>query len=338
MNDHAPRVSVVMSVYNGERFLREAVESILNQTFTDFEFIIVDDASTDETPKILESFNDKRIKVVRNQEKKERSFSRNIAIGMAKGEFIAIMDADDISLPNRLSHEIDFMSSNKEIGVLGTRIEIIDEMGKKIEGISWHRGFPSEPEVINWYLLFETPIMHPSVMIRKSLLLETGGYSENDVLAEDYELWIRMAKITRLANLDEELVLYRWHSANTSVLKRDKAIAAFQKINYAFICDFIACLYGRTPEYLKSILFDGADYAYQRNKTIFLLYRLFVKNNLLTQEQREIIRKDAARRIFQVTTQTRNIKNLRFLLISGWLDTANVRRLAGLMIQKLKRE
>jgi len=125
-----PKVTVLMPVYNGERYLNEAVDSILGQTFTDFEFLIIDDASTDKTPEILRSYDDPRIRVVTNEENLGLSKSLNKGLALARGEFIARMDADDVSYPYRLQVQHEFMTQHPGAGVIGSWAEYIDRKGE----------------------------------------------------------------------------------------------------------------------------------------------------------------------------------------------------------------
>lgn len=131
----SPKVSVVMSVYNGEKYLPETIDSILNQTFKDFEFIIINDGSTDKTAKILTSYDDPRIRIF-NQENMGLTKSLNRAISLAKGEYIARMDADDISYPERLKKQVDYLNKNPDIGLVGSKYIRIDKRGRKIDEIN----------------------------------------------------------------------------------------------------------------------------------------------------------------------------------------------------------
>ena len=137
MNKQAPKITVLMSVYNGERYLRESVDSILNQTYTDFEFIIIDDGSTDSTQSIIEEYSakDKRIITMQNNQRIHLTKSLNLGLKKARGVYIARQDADDISLPERLQTQITYMENNEDIGILGTSVELIDVKSKNIRTI-----------------------------------------------------------------------------------------------------------------------------------------------------------------------------------------------------------
>lgn len=202
----SPLVSVVMPTYNSEIFLKEALESILNQTFKDFEFIIVADKSIDASGAILDSFLEKdgRIKVI-DQERIGLIAALNSGCRIAKGKYIARMDADDLSLPRRLEKQVQYLERHPEIGVLGTGIRYIDEMGRL--GKTLHN--PTNPNIVKFYLHLENCIVHPSVMMRRDVIEQLGFYNPEAKYAEDYDLWARASSITQIANLHEVLLKYR---------------------------------------------------------------------------------------------------------------------------------
>jgi glycosyltransferase involved in cell wall biosynthesis len=208
-NMSIPVVSVIMAVYNGERYLAEAIDSVLAQTLTDFEFIIVDDASTDATPQILAEYmkNDPRIKILRNEVNQGRSVSRNRAIHEACTGFIAVMDADDAALPWWLENQVAFMQTHPEVTVCGGALSIYgapDEI--------WL--LPAEHEAIRIQLLFESYIYHPAVIYRKEQICAyAGGYDASMPLAQDYDLWARLSMnpAVRFANLPEVFCQYRYY-------------------------------------------------------------------------------------------------------------------------------
>ena len=197
-----PLVSVIMPVYNTAEYLDEAVRSILGQTLDDFEFIIVDDGSTDGSRKILNQYVDKRMKV-KHQENRGIVASLNRGLELARGKYIARMDSDDISLPDRLAKQIAFMESHVEVGICGTACCLFgDECG-----ITRPK---TESEEIKSWLLFGPCMAHPTVMMRRDLILEHGlFYNPEFKQAEDYELWLRFSQHCEMANLPEPLLLYR---------------------------------------------------------------------------------------------------------------------------------
>jgi len=204
-----PKVSVVMSVYNGERFLRQAVDSIFNQTFTDFEFIVVNDGSTDGTAEILSGYAeaDPRLRVI-TQENKGLIKSLNRAIGAANGEYIARMDADDISMPERLAVQVRWLDTHPQIAVLGTRYSEIDEDGKAVRCGNRYVG----SALVERALLQgnSSVFCHGAVMFRRACFEHVGGYREQfENAAEDYDLWLRMAEHYELDNVAETLYQHR---------------------------------------------------------------------------------------------------------------------------------
>ncbi len=215
MSSRRDRVTVLMSVHDGERFLSEAIESILGQTFPDFEFLIVDDGSEDDTWKILTRYaaQDDRVRLIKNDRRLGLAKSLNKGLAQAKGEYIARMDADDVSLMDRLSSQVSFLDSHPDVGVAGTAVQLIDDTGTVDQPVE----FPEEHGVLKWQLcFFYNPFAHPSVMMRSQALMLTGTYDETLATSQDYDLWCRMSGTTRLSNLSEILVLLRKHSASIS--------------------------------------------------------------------------------------------------------------------------
>ena len=197
-----PLVSVVMPVFNGEKYLQEAIESILIQSFKDFEFIIVNDGSTDNSLNIIKSFDDDRIVII-NQKNMGLPTALNNGIEKSISQYIARMDADDISLPNRLDLQYQYLEKNRDVVAVGGHVEIIDEDGEYIytakQPNTWE-------EIKNTFP--QTPFFHSCVMFRKKQFIQVGGYF-NVPIAEDNILFINLAKIGKLINLDSKLIKYR---------------------------------------------------------------------------------------------------------------------------------
>ena len=215
----SPRVSVIMSVYNGQEHLGEAIESILVQTFTDFEFIIVDDGSTDSTWKILTSYHDERITPARSQQNLGLSKSLNRGLKIAKGDYIARQDADDVSLPARLTTQLEYLYQHNLVGLLGTAYHVVDAKG---HCMATHRQPLTDTE-IRWQMLFHNAFCHTSVMFRRELV-DTGEppYSRELRYSQDYDLWARLLRRTQAANLPAPLVAFRAHEASASATARDQ--------------------------------------------------------------------------------------------------------------------
>lgn len=209
-----PKISVVMPVYNREQYLKESIESILCQTFKDFEFIIVDDQSTDSSWQIIQEYADKdpRIVAVKNTGKKGCYSARNCGHRLAKGKYIAVMDSDDIALPNRLQTQFDFMKRNPEIGICGSWARMFGDKDEIMQ-------MPQNHEEIRDFNFFYCPMIHPSVIFRNTNLIL---YSENHSSAQDYDLWSRMADKLKFANIPEVLLLYRVHNDKIGSAKKEE--------------------------------------------------------------------------------------------------------------------
>lgn len=203
MTTSTPRVSVVLPVYNAGALLRDAVESILDQTYRDFELIAVDDGSTDGSGLVLDDFaaRDARVRVI-HQENRKQVATMNRAIAEARGEYIARMDADDRSYPERLAKQVAFLDDHPEVGVLGTFTDVSFPDHDTV----WDPD--TEHVLLCWRLLSTTPMVHPSVTMRASVVRSVGGYSPGAERLEDYDLFYRLSRVTRLANLPERLVWY----------------------------------------------------------------------------------------------------------------------------------
>ena len=205
-----PRISVILPAYNATQYIEQAIESILNQTFADFELIILNDGSTDNTPEIIKRYADadKRIVFVDNKVNQGLIAVLNQGLDMARGEFIARMDSDDISLPQRFEKQVAYLEAHPDVGVLGT---LIQGFGKfNLPGIQI-------PVVTALDLLKDSYVAHPSVMIRKSILDKYNlRYNPDYKHCEDLELWSRMIFLTKIHNIMEVLLMYRITGNNIS--------------------------------------------------------------------------------------------------------------------------
>lgn len=220
-----PKVSVIMSVRNGGNYLQECLRSILNQSYRNFELIVINDASTDNTAEILKNLKDKRLKIITNNKKKGLTKSLNLALKIASGLYIARMDHDDISQINRFKIQTDFLAKHKEIGVLGSSVYLIDQQGKK-RGV---KKFPFRNKEILKQLFKYNPLRHSTVMLRKDLITKFGSYDEKLDGAEDYDLWLRLAKYTKLANIGLPLLSYRIHGDRVSEKEEKKVLVSAYK-------------------------------------------------------------------------------------------------------------
>ncbi len=211
-NQSQPKVSVLIPLYHtNANHLREAIESILEQSFENFELLILNDSPENESlERIINSYEDKRIKYYKNERNIGITHSRNKLVSMAKGEYLAIMDHDDISLPDRFKKQVEYLDANPDVGVVGCYAESFPRKGH----------YPSRfenDEEIKLALMSKCAIIHPSSMIRASILIENEiCYEEEFSPSEDYALWARLIPITNFYNIPEVLFLYRWHFNNTT--------------------------------------------------------------------------------------------------------------------------
>jgi glycosyltransferase involved in cell wall biosynthesis len=210
-------VSVALTVYNGSAYLREAVESILSQTYRDFEFIIVNNASTDETLPYLQSLKDPRIKLIHLETNQGQTRALNRAIQEASGRWVARMDADDLSMPERLAVQRGYLSTHPKAAVVGSWTDEIDNQGRHLKRMK----YPTDPWEIRCHLLSDGDLTHrclahPSVMFLKKAVVEAGGYNEQVAYAQDYDLWTRLSRQHELHNVGQVLLNYRSLTGSTS--------------------------------------------------------------------------------------------------------------------------
>ncbi len=217
-----PLVSVVMPVFNAERFLSEAIRSIFNQTFRDLELIVVDDGSDDDGPSILARLSkaEPRMRVVR-QAHRGLAAALNTGCGLAKGAYLARMDADDVAVANRIEIQVGRLQADPSLGVLGAAVVVVDQWGKRLYSMR----YPISDAEIKRVLETDCPFAHPVVIMRREAFERTGGYREGAFeAAEDYDLWLRIAERWRMANLPQELLQYRWHSTQVSTDRIEQQI------------------------------------------------------------------------------------------------------------------
>jgi glycosyltransferase involved in cell wall biosynthesis len=224
-NGKVPAVSVVMPVYNTERYLRYALQSVLAQTFTDFEFIILDDGSSDSSVHIVQEFAevDDRIRFFPLEHRGYVSLLRR-GLNHCRGEFVARMDSDDISMPDRFEKQVAYLRANPDCVAIGSQIVIIDPYGSRVEKPAHKSGHEEiEKELLNgvgWAMV------HPAVMMRRDALMAVGGYREDLMVSEDLDLFLRLAEHGKVANLPDVLLQYRQHlqSVNYTKYEQQKAV------------------------------------------------------------------------------------------------------------------
>lgn len=268
-----PNISVVMSVYNGEKYLREAINSILEQSYADFEFIIIDDCSTDNSLDIIKSYKDNRIRLIRNKANLRLPASLNMGIRLANGKYIARMDADDISLPDRFLKQVNYLESHPEVVALGGSFQAIDGNGRNL-----YKHHALIEEKLDRYYLIPSPLAHPTVMMRREIIVNNNlFYDVKYSSAQDYDLWLRIRKYFKIANLPEVLLKYRIHKKSISSVRSheqmDNTYIIFSKnapVNITY--DECMAILHRTyvlPPWKQAVImhkvFQTYDYTYWRN-------------------------------------------------------------------------
>jgi len=230
MTKNNPTVSVLMSAYNTEKYIDQAIESILNQTFTDFEFIIINDGSTDNTAKKIIKFaeQDKRIKFINHSENRGLITVLNEGLDLCCGEYIARFDSDDISLPERFSKQVEYMNTHPECGVVGGWLK---KFGSNVKTNDIHK-YPPKMKIMD-FIIHGNQIAHPCTMIRRSVLItNTIKYNPKYKHAEDYAFWTEIVKHAEIHNLQEVFLLYRWHDKNVSVIHTKEQLDCAERIRH----------------------------------------------------------------------------------------------------------
>ncbi len=215
-----PEITILLPVYNGDKYLKKAIESILKQTFSNFEFIIVNDGSTDNSLEIIKSFNDPRIKIINNKKNLGLIKSLNIGLEQAKGRYIARLDADDIALENRLEKQYNYLEKNKNVTLIGGGAEIINNEGKYVRKKLPITDFD---QIKFWALFIGNPFLHSSIFFRKKDINSINGYSHKYKHVEDYDLYLRLIKNGyKIINLPEIFIKYRIHNQSIGQSKDSK--------------------------------------------------------------------------------------------------------------------
>lgn len=298
-------VSVVMTVYNAQDYLPEAIESILNQTFTDYEFIIVDDCSTDNSLQIAREYEkmDARIQVHHHRQNMGIADARNTGLKLAQGKYIAWMDADDISMSERIEKELVFLESHPQVGVISSSAAIIDSKGNLLHEVH----MPQMHFMIAWAFCFFDPIINPAVMLRRDLYSKVGVYrnlAENvgDYFPEDFDLWVRMITKTQFYNLNEPLLKLRKHENNITKTRTQSTLN-----NSLRICGwYLESLHN--PKINASdaeLLWNPviASNSFSLFQVMYHLYRFFIKQEKITDQEKEFIKKDVVIRLRQILNE-----------------------------------
>ncbi len=226
-----PTVSVLMPVYNGYRYVSEAIESILQQTYTDFELLITDDGSQDQSLTVLQSYAERDARILlTSRSNKGLTPTMNEMLGKARGKFIAVMEQDDCSIPQRLALETQFLQEHPDVVCVSGWPQLIDEEGRLLTQLMMPT---THNEIQTLALAGHSGVSHPGVMFRKDSLLQVGGYDESLRLAHDLDLWLKLGEVGKLANLAEGVVQYRLHPESESernrLRQREEALIVCQR-------------------------------------------------------------------------------------------------------------
>ncbi len=299
-----PTVTILMSVYNGEKYLEQAVDSMLAQTYGDFEFLVINDGSSDRSRAILDGYKDPRMRVVDNEGNIGLTKSLNRGIRMSKSRYIARMDADDVSMPDRLEKEVRFLDAHPEIGAVGCNVRLIDGDGNDAGAMA----FPETSGHIRWYMLFFNPLAHPSMLIRREALERAGGYNEEIRYAQDYELWCRMAPTTRFWNLQETLLCFRMHGQKVSVKNTAEQTRFFDDIKR----DYAYSLIGErlSPEDMRAMQESRQGDSGELPLVFYRLSMALLQDSLISRQDKKLIRRDAAKKVLYRYDFLRNKKRL----------------------------
>jgi glycosyltransferase involved in cell wall biosynthesis len=229
---NTPLVSIVMPVYNAEVYLREAIDSILAQSYRNLEFIIINDGSTDTSKDIIFSYTDPRIRYLENEQNMGIIRTKNKAIDFATGHYIATLDGDDIATPDRIEKQVHFMETHPGHGLCGTMHQEIDSKGNLLK----KSFFPANDTDVATYMLLANCFCHSSTMVRANLMKELK-YSDDYYVAEDYELWYRISKQAKITNLPDYAILYRIHANNISTTRQKQMFATVKKLASRILTD-----------------------------------------------------------------------------------------------------
>lgn len=315
-----PLISVILPVFNCEKYIQECIDSILKQTYQNFEVLIFNDGSTDKTKSILSEYKDHRLKIYHKASNEGYVFLLNEGISLAKGKYICRMDGDDVCEINRFSEQVKFMETYPEVGVSGSFVKVF---GNKLSYV-WK--LPVSDQSLKASLPFRIPFIHPSVIIRKSLLIENNIKYKNEFLpAEDYELWNNLASKTRFANIPLPLIKYRQHQYQIS---KEKSL--IQKINSDLVRQI----------YFKKLFINEDDFKFYQTivnenfelesatllKSLELFNKLEQSNQVIKLFDSKAFRNELAYQAFKIATHlsSHNIKTLKILAKSNYKKSTHV--------------
>ncbi|WP_333625669.1 glycosyltransferase [Sphingobacterium siyangense] len=300
-------VTILMAAFNASKFIADSIKSALNQTFQNFELLIINDGSTDNTETIIQSFHDPRIRVIKNETNRGLIESRNIALLEAQGKFIAILDSDDIAIPDRLEKQLNAFQNNPDLAVVGSRALIIDqngnETGERLDVFT-------DIDKIKITLFFENTIVHSSTMIKTKIFREVNGY-QGDILIEDYDLFYRISQKYAIENLEDYLVKYRIHGTNISIRKRDQLDQALYNLKIRQVNQFalnVEC------KYIAILLANFRNDNYTLEENFYILALLKEKNKQYNIYKQEAFSNELYNKWFELVIRAGKFQTIKLLL------------------------
>lgn len=319
-----PKISVLMPVYNAEKFLNEAIDSILEQTFKDYELLIINDASTDRSKEIILSYKDPRIRYFENKKNLGRPRTSNKGLRLAKADYVARMDADDVSLPDRLKTQLEIVEKDNNVGLVASWIVLIDENNNNKGG--WHTDRKNNsPEEIFYTLFFENCLANSSVLFKKDIVLKIGGYNESFERAQDYELWSRLAKLTKIVKIRKVGVKYRTYAQNTTPKIINQQCLNEQKVFLKNVSDLLSEKIN--SDILLSIKYNNSASMVKKNKLFDILSAFNKINGQLIASAPRFLNKEKLRRCGQMKKYTLIKKYImRKSTLNGLLSAEKINR------------
>ncbi len=295
-----PLVSIILPVYNGEKHISECIDSILSQTYNNFEFIIVDDASTDNTPHLLNKYakKDSRIKIITHKSNQRQTAAANTACNYAKGKYLARIDADDIALPFRLDRQVEYLESNLDYGLIGSWSDIINNDGKIFD--RWI--VETNAIYLKWSFLFHTNFAHASAMMRNKIAREAGYYQSPE--AEDFDLWSRIGTISKIGCIPEVLQQRRvWEGQLNLKVPVETANSVHQiiKNNFELLLEKDISLNDVKNIHKVTTKNDkilNITEMLEAKALIIELFNSFLKENKLSSKEKLLISKDVAQKLY----------------------------------------
>jgi|GEM_PF-420147 len=294
-----PKVTVLIPVFNGEKYLKECLDSILTQTFTDLECLLIDDGSTDGSEAVIKSFADPRVRYVKNEKNLGIANTRNKGFDLARGEYVAFIDCDDVSVPDRLEKQVAFMEAHPEAGICGGFMQSMEADGTLIQNAIWDG--PTDYEATAADLAVSCTLWNPTLITRKSVVLDNALYHNPDYVAgSDLDWYTRMAKVTKLANLPEILTYYRKHSAQITTHRKFVSRRNSNNLHLGLVLEEVKRLQPGLTGEVKPVTRDMTEVT-------------FLENLVLVDQ--------VMARVSEATARLPRYDRLKKHLIHMWLDT-----------------